>query len=146
MKNTDDYKRLRESIRILERKLGLLNDGEMCCCNVTMAQCHAIVEIGRAGSISLAELAGLLNLDNSTMSRTVNNLVNSGYVTRELDPKDRRYVTIELTESGKAIFNEIEDGMDRKFAVILERIPDAKRAQILESLELLADAFEDGCC
>jgi DNA-binding MarR family transcriptional regulator len=68
-----------------------------------MAQCHAVVEIGRAGGISLAELAGLLNLDSSTMSRTVNNLVNSGYVIRELDPKDRRYVTIELTENGRTV-------------------------------------------
>ena len=60
-----------------ERKLGVLEDGEMACCGISMAQCHALVEIGRAGSISLVELAKLLDLDNSTMSRTVNNLVNS---------------------------------------------------------------------
>ena len=146
MKNDNDPIRLRESIRILERKLGLLSDSEMCCCNVTLAQCHAIVEIGRAGGISLAELAGLLNLDSSTMSRTVNNLHNSGYVIRELDLRDRRYVTIELTDSGKAVFKEIESGMERKFSDILERIPADKRAQVLESLELLNGAFQDCCC
>lgn len=146
MKNDNDQIRLREDIRILERKLGLLSDSGMCCCGVTMAQCHAIVEIGRANGISLAELAGLLNLDNSTMSRTVNNLVNSGYVIRELDPKDRRYVTIELTDSGKAVFEEIESGMERKFSDILDRIPEEKRAQVLESLELLNEAFENCCC
>ncbi|HEX2947607.1 MAG TPA: MarR family transcriptional regulator [Clostridia bacterium] len=146
MTNENNQKQLRESIRMLERKLGLLNDSEMCCCKVTMAQCHAIVEIGRAGSISLAELAGLLNLDNSTMSRTVNNLVNSGHVMRELDPGDRRYVTIALTDSGKAVFDEIESGMDNKFAMILDRIPEDKKSQVLESLELLNEALENCCC
>ena len=37
----------------------------------------ALVEIGRAGSISLVDLSKLLNLDNSTLSRTVNNLVDN---------------------------------------------------------------------
>lgn len=145
MENNNEQIRLREGIRRLEIKMGLLNDSQMNCCKVTMAQCHAIVEIGRAGSISLAELAGILNLDSSTMSRTVNNLVNNGYVLRELDPKDRRYVTIELTESGKAVFKEIESGMEQKFSAILKRIPEDKRAQVIESLELLLEAFES-CC
>jgi DNA-binding MarR family transcriptional regulator len=145
LKNIDDQIRLREGIRKLEIKMGLLNDSEMSCCKVTLAQCHAIVEIGRAGGISLAELAGLLNLDSSTMSRTVNNLVNSGYVIRELDPKDRRYVTIELTENGRTVFKEIESGMERKFSDILNRIPEDKRVQVLDCLELLTEAFES-CC
>ena len=73
---------LRELIRLLERKLCVLEDGEMACCGISMAQCHALVEIGRMGSISLIDLATMLNLDNSTMSRTVNNLVNNGMVER----------------------------------------------------------------
>ncbi len=145
MIDNNEQIRLREGIRRLEIKMGLLNDSEMSCCKVTLAQCHAVVEIGRTGSISLAELAGMLNLDSSTMSRTVNNLVNSGYVIRELDSKDRRYVTIELTENGKTVFKEIEAGMERKFTDILNRIPEGKRAQVLESLELLNEAFES-CC
>lgn len=145
MEDGYNQKLLRENIRILERKLGLLNDAEMSCCRVTIAQCHAVVEIGRTGSISLIDLANLLNLDNSTMSRTVNNLVNSEYVMRELDPKDRRYVTIALTESGRELFKEIESGMELKYAEIYERLPKDKREQILESLSLLNEAFTS-CC
>ena len=36
---------------------------------------NAIVEIGRAGEISLNEPSEMLKLDKSTMSRAVNNLV-----------------------------------------------------------------------
>jgi DNA-binding MarR family transcriptional regulator len=146
MNGREEEKQLRESIRFLERKMGLLTDSEMSCCSVTLAQCHAIVEIGRAGSISLVDLANLLNLDNSTVSRTVNNLVTSEYAKRELDPGDRRYVTIALTEKGTELYRSIESSMDRHFAELYKNIPEGKRSQVLESLKLLIDAFNNCCC
>ncbi len=146
MHEREEQKQLREYIRLLERKLGALNDHELSCCGISMAQCHAIVEIGRAGNISLIDLANLLNLDNSTMSRTVNNLVNSDYVSRELSPVDRRYVTISLTDKGSQLFSSIEDNMEEKFITIYDSIPENKRAQVLESLKLLSDAFNNCCC
>lgn len=142
MEKTNDYFRFREFIRLLEVKLGLLSDGEMSCCGVTMTQCHAIVEIGREKDISLNKLSDLLNLDNSTMSRTVNNLVNGGLASRELDPQDRRYVTITLTDEGSKVFNQIETGMNAYFQNIYTKIPEQKRDQVLESLQLLITIME----
>jgi len=137
----------REYIRLLERKLGLLNESEMSCCGVTMAQCHAIVEIGREKDISLNKLSELLNLDNSTLSRTVNNLVNANLVTRELDSQDRRYVTISLTNDGKKIYEDIETGMNTYFKGIFGSIPDSKKEQVMESLEILLEAIDKSeCC
>ena len=137
---------LRELIRLLERKLGVLEDGELACCALSMAQCHALVEIGRAKSISLVELAKLLNLDNSTMSRTVNNLVNNSMVERELDPNDRRYITIRLTQEGLAHFNEIESSMGEYFMQIYSAIPEEHRSQVLQSLKILLKAIADSDC
>lgn len=133
---------LREFIRLLDRKLGVLNDREMACCGVTLAQCHALVEIGRVRKISLIDLANLLNLDNSTTSRTVNNLVNRGFVSRELDPGDRRYISISLTKSGLQIFGEIEKTMEGQFRLIYSRIPENKRDQVVESLRILLEAVD----
>lgn len=137
---------LREIIRKLERRLGILDEKEMSCCGVTMAQCHALVEIGRAGRISLIELAEVLNLENSTMSRTVNNLVNSELVNRDIDPKDRRYVNISLTDNGEKIFGGIEEGMNLYYRKIYNAIPEEKREQVIESMKLLLDAFEKNLC
>ncbi len=141
MNFTDDTKQLREMIRILERKLGILQEKEYSCCDITLGQCHALVEIGRAKSISLIELAELLNLENSTMSRTVNNLVTSGLAKREIDPQDRRYVTISLTESGSRLFEGIEVDMNSYFGKVYESIPENKKQQVLESLQILIDAI-----
>ncbi len=141
MNFTDDTKQLREMIRILERKLGILQEKEYSCCDITLGQCHALVEIGRAKSISLIELAELLNLENSTMSRTVNNLVTSGLAKREIDPQDRRYVTISLTESGSRLFEGIEVDMNSYFGKVYESIPENKKQQVLESLQILIYAI-----
>lgn len=140
MNNSENTKQLREMIRILERKLGILHENEFSCCGITMAQCHALVEIGRAKSISLNELAELLNLENSTMSRTVNNLVTSELAVRNIAAHDRRYVTISLTESGLKLFEEIEAGMNLYFLKVYNSIPENKQQQVLESISLLIDA------
>ena len=72
------------------RNLGILEKSEVTCCGITISQCHAIVEIGWAKQISLNELADLLGLDKSTMSRTINNIVENNLVIRETHTEDRR--------------------------------------------------------
>ena len=133
---------LRELIRILVRNLGILEKTETSCCGVTVSQCHAIVEVGRKKEISLNELAELLGLDKSTMSRTINNLVEEGLVSREIHSGDRRYVTIELTDIGQDVFKTIEDSMEKYYSGILDTIPEDKRSQIIESLQLLVEAVK----
>ncbi len=71
------------------------------------------------------------------MSRTINNLVNNGLASKEIDPKDRRYLTIQLTEKGMESFQEIEDGMEKFFTQAYNSIPETKRDQVIESLDLL---------
>lgn len=137
---------LREMIRFLMRRLGVWEKSEASCCGITLGQCHALVEIGRAGEISLNELAELLNVDNSTMSRTVNNLVNNELIERLINPEDRRYVKIVLTEKGRQKFKEIEENMENYFRHILETIPEDKHQQVVESLRLLMLAIEKANC
>ena len=147
MDKTNRKKQLREIIRILERKLGLLTDNEMSCCHITLAQCHAMVEIGRAKKISLIDLSNLLNLDTSTLSRTVNNLVKSELVERLPGLDDRRYVTISLTPKGLNLFNGIENDMDSHYSEIYDLIPEDKRLQVIDSLEILVEVFNKiKCC
>ena len=143
----NDGSTLRELVRVLVRHLGILEKSDAGCCGITLSQCHAIVEIGRRGSINLNDLADLLNVDKSTMSRTINNLVESGLAARDLDNGDRRYVVIQLTEDGQRFFENTETSMERYYQTILSRIPEDKRDQVMESLSLLTAAIgHDTCC
>lgn len=144
--NNKESHYLRELIRVLVRNLGILEKSEATCCGTTVSQCYAIVEIGRANDISLNELAELLSLDKSTMSRTINNLVESNLVVRELHPEDRRYVTIKLTDEGMKVFENIESSMEQYYQSIFSSISESKRDQVLESLQLIIDAAKKNKC
>ncbi|MEA4889287.1 MAG: MarR family transcriptional regulator [Clostridiaceae bacterium] len=147
-----DRNELRELLRILERRLGMIDDNAKSCCGITMTQCHALVEIGRAGSVSLSGLADLLGLDKSTVSRTVDLMVKGGQVARRLDEQNRRLLVIRLTGKGQLAYQCVENGMNRHYQQIQAAIPQEKKETVLESLRLLVSAVsqietddENGC-
>ena len=146
MKITMQKKVLRENIRLLVRKLEILNKSEASCCGITLSQCHTLVEVGRAQRLSLNELSEVLGLDKSTMSRTIENMVSSGLVERETDTKDRRYVQIKLTDKGVLAYEEMENNMESFFENVIESIPEEKRDQVVESMQYLLKAIPEKCC
>ncbi|MCB2293487.1 MarR family transcriptional regulator [Clostridium algoriphilum] len=130
---------LREIVRVLVRNLGLLERNEACCSGVTLTQCHAIVEIGRSEEINLNSLAELLNLNKSTMSRAIDNLVKQNLVIREVHTENRRYIRILLTEKGYEIYKQIEKSMEGYYSNIISLVSGDKKDQVLESLQILVD-------
>lgn len=129
-------KLLRENTRILECHLGNINKTDSCCCGISEPECFVLVEIGRKPNVSVKELAEILRLDKSGVSRTVEELVQKDYVERKPSTEDRRFVVLNLTLKGKERFEKIENDMNRKFKEILDKIPVDKREQVIEALEL----------
>ena len=137
---------LQDMVIRLQRKMGFFDDLQSSCCGVSFAQCHAMATIRRAGKISLNDLAAGMGLDKSTVSRTVDNLVNNKMVIRDPVPADRRCVTIRLTAKGNRAIGEVEAGLSRCFESLYESIDRSKRAQIMESLRILLEAIEKTAC
>ncbi|SCY49721.1 MarR family winged helix-turn-helix transcriptional regulator [Butyrivibrio sp. INlla14] len=145
----DKVKLFRESTRELERNLEKLNSSDCCQCNVNTSQCFLVVEIGRKPGICVKELAELLKMDKSAVSRSVEELVQKGYVLRESSKRDRRCVVLNLTDEGMARFNAIEKDMNLKFERVFSMIPKEKQSQVLEALNIYNDAIKKSeveCC
>ena len=138
----DQVKLFRENTRRLEMNLGNINKSDCCCCGISDTQCFILVEIGRKPDISVKELDGILRLDKSGISRMVEELVKKEFVERKPSKEDRRYVVLNLTVKGSERFNQIENNMNIKFKSILDRIPEEKRNQVIEALELYNVACE----
>ena len=136
----DLVKRFREYTRQLECHLGNMNQSDCCCCGVSTTQCFIIVEIGRKPGISVKELAEILRVDKSGVSRSVEELVQKGFVERNPSKEDRRYVILNLLPKGQARFEKIENDMYIKFKEVLEQIPEEKREQVVEALRLYNEA------
>jgi DNA-binding MarR family transcriptional regulator len=142
---------LREKLRVLERESGGVFGQEQDCCGVTVSQCHTLLQVGQRDSLSLVDLAAELNLDTSTLSRTVQGLVMLGLLDRRTDAGDRRYVTIALTAQGRKVAAAIEEKYDTYFQAVLARLPAGSRAAIIDSISAFVDAVRAhnesiGCC
>jgi len=136
----DLVKRFREYTRQLECHLGNMNQSDCCCCGVSTTQCFMIVEIGRKPGLSVKELAEILRMDKSGVSRAVEELVQKGFVERNPSKEDRRYVVLTLLPKGQERFEKIEHDMYIKYKEVLEQIPEEKREQVIESLRLYNEA------
>jgi len=138
----DLVKQFREYTRQLECHFENINRADCCCCSVNKTQCFALVEIGRKPGISVKELAEILRIDKSGVSRVVEELVQKEYVERKPSVEDRRFVTLSLLPQGQVRFEKIENDMYYKFKQVLEQIPEDKREQVIESLKLYHEACQ----
>ncbi len=77
--------------------------------------------IARRGQ-PLREVGGDLGVSKQAASQLVDTLVLRGYVTRIVDPDDRRRVNIDLTERGSAAAVEIRGAVDRIDAALLAKV------------------------
>jgi DNA-binding MarR family transcriptional regulator len=135
-------KLFREKLRQIQLKLGWSQKNDVQCCGVTMAQCQALLEIGDRESVSIVELAGRLGVDTSTLSRTIDNMYKTGLVDRLLNPQDRRYVALTLTDRGKGVLRTIESSFDTYIGNIFAFIAEEKHSQVMESITLIVSALE----
>lgn len=139
--DSERIKLFRKKLRQLERDVFWELKRDSDCFGVTLAQCHTLLEIGSKGNTSLVELASELGIDPSTLSRTINGMVNNGLVNRKLNPSDRRYVSITLTKKGKSLFDSIENFYNSYISRLFEFIPKGKHKQVMESFILFSGAL-----
>ena len=136
----------RAKLREIERAVWIQTKSEALCCGVTMAQCHAIMEIGEAGELNLKVLSARLGLDKSTLSRTVESLVQDGLIDRTPSKQDRRATVIRLNEKGCAARDRINSTWNQICRDMFRDIPREKHAQLIESVSIVAELLKDCCC
>ncbi|MBI5085947.1 MAG: MarR family transcriptional regulator [Acidobacteria bacterium] len=132
-----DVKEFRRDLRVLERELMRQLEGETACCGVTLAQCHALMELS-FGEQSLRGLAEAVDLDTSTLSRTVDGLVKAGLVQRTEDPADRRSVRLVLTAAGVERVGRIDEMCNRYYDGLFLRLREKDQRCVVRAVHLLA--------
>ena len=104
-------------------------------------RCTILTELGRASTLSVAELSGRLKLDKGWVSRAVDQLVRDGAVLRVADPADRRAVVLTLTAKGRKMHHELEDVLNGQIEAVFSGLPPAERARVASALTALLSAY-----
>jgi DNA-binding MarR family transcriptional regulator len=140
MNQIDDQtiKKFREILRRFEREI-FVQTNECCCNGVTLAQCHALLEIESKNKESVTELAKTLCLDKSTVSRTVDGLVNIGLVDRTIPEENRRTSILKLTEAGKNVCHSINGNNNEYISDTLSILTDTEKEELIRLFEKITN-------
>lgn len=121
----------RAQLRRFERAVNFQNASE-CCCGVTLAECHTILEVEKHGMLTSNQLAEHLGLDKSTISRTLDKLAKKDAISRVIPAENRRSNLISLTEKGKGIADMINAGNNHYYEQALAQFNNQDREQFME--------------
>lgn len=108
--------------------------------DVTLAQYRVLVELAARGPQRAAELAGVLGVDRSTVTRMCDRLVRKRLIHRGRESRDRRAVQVALTAGGRALVERVSHRRREEIGGILERLAARDRAAVLRALRAFADA------
>ena len=111
--------------------------------DTTRGQGRILAALKLKDGIATRELAYVLGIRVPSLNEALSKLENAGYIVREPDPRDRRVQLITLTDSGRALTNQMGEGEpegDNIFEVLTER----ERANLSDYLDkLIARMHED---
>lgn len=90
---------------------------------------------------TVSELAQHLSITNASMSNTLTVMEDRGWVVRTRSKKDRRLVTLELTEAGRSVMNGLQHHTTDFFTNTFQKLSQSELEAIMLGLETLFKAF-----
>lgn len=98
-------------------------------------------QVADSGSLRPSELANLLSVEASHVTRQVQQLEKTGYLTRVPDPNDRRAQRIELTPAGRDAVDRVREASCRGMSVALADWSPGDLERLATLCHRLADDF-----
>jgi DNA-binding MarR family transcriptional regulator len=102
----------------------------------------ALARIDETEPIRPTELAEILGIDLSAVSRQVRDLVQSALVERTPDAADQRACRLRLTDDGRALLGRVRQARQDAFRELLEGWSDADQRTLARLVARLADTME----
>jgi len=101
---------------------------------VSASEARALIELATARGIAQGELAMLLGLDKSTVSRLAAGLERKGWLRRGRDEANQRYVRLYLTPQGRDVAGRLWQAWQSRQARILAALSADERAGLSAGL------------
>jgi DNA-binding MarR family transcriptional regulator len=132
---------IRAASRQTVRELGFLEQ-TLAATDYPPSAVHAILEIGARGPMTSGQLADVLHLEKSSVSRMIRKLIECGEVKELADAQDGRLKPLSLTPKGRRTLAEITDFGRRQVSSALELLTETERRTVREGLAIYARALK----
>ncbi len=101
-----------------------------------------LVRVSESAPIRLSEIADSVELDLSTLSRQVRDLVTAGLLAKVPDPADGRASLLSLTEQGAAVLEAVSEARRRVLAAAIADWTDEERNALASGLLRLGGGLQ----
>lgn len=115
---------------------------QICCYDISVTQCYALEALVEQGPMRSKALSDVLKLDKSTTTRVIDALVRKDYVARLPDTDDARAVSLNVTASGRRLYERINGALIAQQAELLRGLAPEVRAAATDVIWRLAKAAE----
>ena len=135
MTSTDrssDAERLRHGVNRLARLMRQQDEGDLGATSTA-----ALASVRKRGQVTLGELASLEQVSPPTMTKVVEKLEARNFVTRRVDPDDRRVARVSITASGTRYLNRSRARRTTWLAARLAELHPDQVAQLADTIDLL---------
>ena len=92
------------------------------------AEINALANLADRGALNVRELSAETGTRTTTLTGVLDRLENRGYLTRELDPSDRRSFRLPLTEAGQAAADRVRAAVTDLERAALARLSETQIA------------------
>jgi DNA-binding MarR family transcriptional regulator len=109
---------------------------------LTATQISVLTALGRQGRMLVGELTRREGVNKSSMTRTVAKLEAAGYITRAVDPSDRRGFLVAITAAGLSILEQADARQDAYLLRQLEALSTEDRLALEAALPVIERLLE----
>ncbi len=140
--NTERHKRLASpclcnALRQASRAVSRLYDEELRGVGLRTTQYSLLSRLNRVGEVRQRDLGGMTSLDETTLTRNLRPLIDSGWVAIGTG-EDRREKLLRLSEAGAAKLRKARPAWERAQERMRSRLPDGAWSGLLAALPKLA--------
>ncbi|MDY6836735.1 MAG: MarR family transcriptional regulator [Thermodesulfobacteriota bacterium] len=110
--------------------------------SVTAAQLNCLLALHESGPLPLSHIAKLIMVKSSTVTGIIDRLEQKGLVERVRTSRDRRVITIQLTEAGTRLANNAPPPIQQKIMDGLKKLPKEDIERIVTGLNMLTTMLD----
>src|SRR5690242_3286241 len=107
---------------------------------VSLPQLRVLVLVADRGSLNLGQVAEALGVHPSNATRIVERLVVAGLLHRTEQPSDRRYLSLELTDHGHDVVQQVMAHRRTSILEVMAQMTGPQRRALAKALETFAKA------
>jgi DNA-binding MarR family transcriptional regulator len=143
----DDQENYRKAERLADLTLGLVG----CCqtkqeeiaerASLSLSEFKCLRAFRRDTEMSVKDIAHRMSLTSSRLTRIVDGLVKKRYVTRHIDPDDRRIINVRLTKQGEIISRKVTADCTHVYEQVLGILQQKDHDRIITAVNELADVM-----